>query len=64
MTMCLGYTIPWVSSYPYSIFPHPQYLGCTLFGWAVMSLYASNPYWYQLPIAATIAYSVSMVVEK
>ncbi|KAJ9519887.1 hypothetical protein QJQ45_014615 [Haematococcus lacustris] len=38
----LGHTVPWVTGFPFSVVPHPQYVGSALSVWGVAALLANQ----------------------
>ncbi len=38
----LGKKVPWVNGFPFSVVPHPQYVGSSLTVWGVTALLASQ----------------------
>jgi len=60
-----GRTIEWRTGFPFSIVPHPQYLGALLSVWAFMLIMRyPNPDWIALPLASTILYAWGAWVER
>jgi hypothetical protein len=52
-----GHAVPWVRAFPFSWFPHPQYLGAALLVWGffvVMRFPA--PDWYAVPLVESAYY--------
>ncbi|GFH15500.1 phosphatidyl-N-methylethanolamine N-methyltransferase, partial [Haematococcus lacustris] len=38
----LGHTVPWVTGFPFSVVPHPQYVGSALSVWGGAALLANQ----------------------
>jgi len=52
-----GRPIQWQTGFPFSLLPHPQYLGAGLSVWAVMLIMRyPNPDWIALPLVSTAFY--------
>ena len=53
----LGYQVPWCRSFPFSLIPHPQYVGATLSIWGFF-MTTRFPYddWFILPLLQTAQY--------
>lgn len=61
----LGHTVPWVRGFPFSIIPHPQYVGTLLSIWGLF-LVMRFPHddWIVLPAISTAYYLAAMQLEK
>jgi hypothetical protein len=61
----LGCDLPWISGFPFSIAPHPQYVGTVLTIWGLF-LIARYPYpdWYALPIVESVYYAWGSHAER
>ena len=60
----LGRTVPWVSGFPFSMVPHPQYLGTLLSVWGVFLIMRHpHPDWVILPLVSTLYYLLAMRLE-
>lgn len=60
-----GRKIEWRTGFPFSIVPHPQYLGALLSVWAFMLIMRfPNPDWIALPLASTVLYAWGAWVER
>jgi methylene-fatty-acyl-phospholipid synthase len=52
-----GYTVPWVTSFPYSFIKHPQYVGTLISIWGCfLVMNFSYEYWYAIPVIETVLY--------
>ena len=62
----LGKKIPWVHGFPFNVCGHPQYVGCTLFLWALSApvLLAGPAYLAIVPSGWTLCYFFSGLVES
>ncbi len=60
----LGHKLPWVEGFPFSLLPHPQYLGTLMSIWGLF-LIMRHPYpdWIVLPTLSTIYYLLAMRLE-
>ncbi len=61
----LGYHVPWCKSFPFSLMPHPQYVGAVLSIWGFfMTTRFPNDDWYILPILQTGQYALGAYLEQ
>lgn len=52
-----GYPVPWVTSFPYSVLKHPQYVGTLISIWgAFLVMNFSYEYWYAIPAVESVLY--------
>ncbi len=60
----LGHRVPWVEGFPFSIVPHPQYLGTLISIWGFF-LIMRHPYpdWIVLPLVSSVYYLAAMRFE-
>lgn len=60
----LGHDVPWVEGFPFSLLPHPQYLGTLISIWGFF-LIMRFPYpdWLVLPLISTLYYLAAMRFE-
>lgn len=61
----LGHAVPWCTGFPFSVFPHPQYLGTVLSIWGlfvVMRFPAAD--WAVLPALETLYYAAGSRLES
>ena len=50
-----GRDVEWQTGFPFSVFPHPQYLGALLSVWGFMLVMRyPNPDWIVLPLISTV----------
>ena len=61
----LGHEVPWVAGFPFSVVPHPQYLGTLVSIWGFF-LIMRHPYpdWLVLPLISTLYYLMAMRLEQ
>lgn len=59
-----GHDVPWIRSFPFSVCPHPQYLGTAISIWGLF-LVARYPHadWIALPALETIYYAIAARFE-
>ena len=60
-----GHELPWVRRFPFSWFPHPQYLGAAMLVWGffvVMRFPA--PDWYASPVLESVYYVLGSRYEQ
>jgi methylene-fatty-acyl-phospholipid synthase len=61
----LGYEIPWVAGFPFSLCPHPQYVGTVLSIWGFFLLMRfPHPDWILLPLIETLFYALGAYYER
>ncbi len=61
----LGYDAPWCSAFPFSVVPHPQYLGAVTSIWAFFAVMRyPHADWYLIPLVETIYYVVGATLEE
>jgi len=61
----LGYEAPWCSAFPFSVLPHPQYLGAVVAIWAFFAVMRyPHPDWYLLPVVETMYYVAGATLEE
>jgi len=60
-----GRPIEWQTGFPFSLLPHPQYLGALLSVWGFMLIMRyPNPDWIALPLISTAWYAWGTQVER
>ena len=61
----LGYQVPWCRSFPFSLMPHPQYVGAILSIWGFF-MTTRFPYddWFILPLLQTAQYTAGAYLEQ
>jgi len=60
-----GYTVEWRDGFPFSMFPHPQYLGTLASIWAFFAIMRwPEPDWIALPILQTLYYVAGARLEN
>jgi len=60
----MGYDVPWVRRFPFSLMPHPQYVGAVLCIWSFFLIMRyPAPDWYYLPVLETVYYAVGARYE-
>jgi len=61
----LGYEAPWCSAFPFSVLPHPQYLGAVLSIWAFFAVMRyPHADWYLIPVIETVYYVAGTALEE
>ncbi|TVQ41296.1 MAG: hypothetical protein EA370_02470 [Wenzhouxiangella sp.] len=61
----LGHRVPWVEGFPFSIVPHPQYLGTLISIWGLFLIMRHpHPDWVVLPLISTVLYLAAMRLES
>jgi phosphatidyl-N-methylethanolamine N-methyltransferase len=61
----LGYDASWCSAFPFSVLPHPQYLGAVVSIWAFFAVMRyPHADWYLLPAVETVYYVAGAVLEE
>lgn len=61
----LGYHVPWREGFPFSLFPHPQYVGAVLSIWGLFLIMRyPHPDWIVLPVVETVLYILGARHEK
>lgn len=61
----LGYDAPWCSAFPFSVLPHPQYLGAVVSIWAFFAVMRyPHTDWYLIPVVETIYYVAGAALEE
>ncbi len=61
----LGHKVPWVTSFPFNVVSHPQYVGTLLSIWGLFLIMRyPHPDWLILPIIQTIYYLIAMRLER
>jgi len=61
----LGHEVPWCSAFPFSVVPHPQYLGALLSIWALfVAMRFPHPDWYLIPAVETVYYAMGAWLEE
>jgi len=61
----LGHEVPWVKGFPFSLVPHPQYVGTLMSIWGLfLVMRYPNPDWMVLPLISTFYYLLAMQLEK
>jgi len=60
-----GRDTEWHTGFPFSLVPHPQYLGALLSVWAFMLIMRyPNPDWFALPLVSSVLYAFAVWVER
>jgi len=60
-----GRSIEWQTGFPFSVVPHPQYLGALISVWGFMLIMRyPNPDWLALPLVSTALYAFGIWVER
>lgn len=60
-----GRDVPWVTGFPFSVCPHPQYLGALATVWGVLlAMRFPNPDWIVLPLVSTVYYLLGARLER
>lgn len=60
-----GYSIPWCTGFPFSVCPHPQYLGTVMSIWGVFLLFRYPAVdWFLLPAVETVFYFLGAHFEN
>jgi methylene-fatty-acyl-phospholipid synthase len=60
-----GRNVPWVTGFPFSIAPHPQYLGALMSVWgAMLAMRFPNPDWVVLPLVSMVYYALGARLER
>ena len=53
----LGYEVPWIRGLPFSVVPHPQYVGTVMTIWGFFLIMRfPHPDWWVLPVLETLFY--------
>ena len=61
----LGYEAPWCSAFPFSVLPHPQYLGAVVSIWAFFAVMRyPHTDWYLIPVVETMYYVAGATLEE
>ncbi|MEE4329527.1 MAG: methyltransferase [Wenzhouxiangella sp.] len=61
----LGHEVPWVQGFPFSLVPHPQYIGTLLSIWGLfLTMRFPHPDWMILPLVSTVYYLLAMRLER
>lgn len=61
----LGHEVPWVKGFPFSLVPHPQYVGTLMSIWGVfLVMRFPQPDWIVLPLISTFYYLLAMRLER
>lgn len=61
----LGHGVRHVSGFPFSLMPHPQYVGAVLSIWGVFLIMRfPHPDWYALPLLETVFYALGARAES
>jgi methylene-fatty-acyl-phospholipid synthase len=61
----LGHEVPWCRDFPFSVVPHPQYLGAVLSIWSFFAaMRFPHPDWYLVPALETAYYVAGAVLEE
>jgi methylene-fatty-acyl-phospholipid synthase len=61
----LGHPVPWCREFPFTVCPHPQYVGSVLTIWGVFLIIRfPHPDWSALPVLETVYYAVSTYLEE
>jgi phosphatidyl-N-methylethanolamine N-methyltransferase len=60
-----GFPLPWVKGFPFSVMPHPQYVGTVMSIWGLfLVMRFPHPDWYALPLLETGYYIAGGLVES
>ena len=60
-----GRDVEWQTGFPFSLYPHPQYLGALLSVWGFMlAMRYPNPDWIVLPVISTVYYALGARLES
>ncbi len=61
----LGHDVPWIKGFPFSVVPHPQYVGTAVSVWGFfLVMRFPNPDWIALPLLQTAYYIIGARVER
>ena len=61
----LGYHVPWCRNFPFSLMPHPQYVGAILSIWGFfMTIRFPYDDWFILPLLQTAQYAAGAYLEQ
>ncbi|WP_109994462.1 methyltransferase [Salinisphaera sp. LB1] len=61
----LGHDVPWREDFPFSLVPHPQYVGAVLAIWGVFLIMRfPHPDWFVLPLLETLYYVLGAHFEQ
>ena len=61
----LGHEVPWVKGFPFSLVPHPQYVGTLMSIWGLfLAMRFPHPDWIMLPLISTLYYLLAMRLER
>lgn len=61
----LGRPIPWQTGFPFSLVPHPQYVGAAVTVWGLFVLMRyPEPDWIWLPALSTLYYIIGARIER
>lgn len=60
-----GRSVPWCTTFPFSVLRHPQYVGAVLSIWGFFLLVAfPHPGWFVLPALESIYYALAASLER
>jgi len=60
-----GHDVPWIHGFPFSLVPHPQYVGTLISIWgAFVVMRYPHPDWIILPLLETAYYGLAVVLER
>jgi hypothetical protein len=61
----LGHDVPWCWAFPFSMLPHPQYVGTVVSIWAFFAaMRFPHTDWYVLPALETVYYTAGTMLEE
>lgn len=61
----LGHQVPWVQGFPFSLVPHPQYVGTLMSIWGLfLAMRFPEPDWIVLPLISSLYYFLAMRLER
>lgn len=60
-----GRGVEWQTGFPFSLFPHPQYLGALISVWGfLLAMRYPNADWIVLPLVSTVYYALGARLER
>tara|TARA_R110002110_G_scaffold90974_1_gene236400 strand:- start:42915 stop:43451 length:537 start_codon:yes stop_codon:yes gene_type:complete len=61
----LGHELPWVTGFPFSVVPHPQYVGTMISIWGIfLVMRYPHPDWIIVPLIQTLYLLLAMRLER
>ncbi len=64
----LGHSVPWFTGFPFSVVPHPQYVGSVLSVWGVWLMMGTPAHWaagmFWIGLVWSLCYFVSGLIEQ